>query len=594
MLKTILLASAAIAVCVNVTAAGAQNIEGQIIASQYGEWKVQGYSPDIYTFAPTSCRVQGGASFFPAFTVGTPIRIVDGSPGLSETVIPSSFLYNNTTCSISISPVNHHQLPFYLTSATAGLQEAINANVSNPGTNTIILNNQWYRLGGSPAVISSVKGTAQLGLIDITTIPSTWYQWNGSQYVQVALGSDVLSVFGRTGNVTAQAGDYTCDMVTNCWNAPNQGFLASLSTAISPTASTVTVFGASGNPGSEGYFFIDQEWMHYTAYNASTGVFTLGPDLFGCSGRGCLGDTAASHTTVGAQVLGASFLSAVGNTAPGLVMVGTVPSETASVGINQTHPNQGRIWFGQDFFDSSGGLHQVANTPSSFYGSLYVGTNNIFAPFFGFYPITNSTNIPQETVPSQMQSQLGLGAGVAGNVEATVPGTIPAATLTPEFMPSGPCSITYALTGADQDGNAVAGTNATVSNLEAFPWTFPTNVHIQGQKSAGVVAYHAYRVSTSGCGASTTGQWTGPVTGTDYPLFQDGGATADGTTPPSSTASVPKLCTNGEQFCILSGTSATPPVTCAVGTEGWEYHDVATSPAHHAYICESGAWTGVY
>src|ERR1700732_4986203 len=59
----------------------AQNIEGQIIASQYGKWKVPGYAPNTYSsFAPDSCRVQGGASFFFAFSVGTPLSIVDANP----------------------------------------------------------------------------------------------------------------------------------------------------------------------------------------------------------------------------------------------------------------------------------------------------------------------------------------------------------------------------------------------------------------------------------------------------------------------------------------------------------------------------------
>jgi hypothetical protein len=61
--------------------ARAQNIEGQIVASQYGKWKVPGYAPNTYSsFAPTSCRVQGGASFFFAFNAGTPITIVDSNP----------------------------------------------------------------------------------------------------------------------------------------------------------------------------------------------------------------------------------------------------------------------------------------------------------------------------------------------------------------------------------------------------------------------------------------------------------------------------------------------------------------------------------
>ncbi len=68
-----------------------QNIEGQIIASQYGKWKVPGYAPNTYNaFAPASCRVQGGASFFFAFSVGTPIAIMDANPALNETVTPTA------------------------------------------------------------------------------------------------------------------------------------------------------------------------------------------------------------------------------------------------------------------------------------------------------------------------------------------------------------------------------------------------------------------------------------------------------------------------------------------------------------------------
>ncbi len=165
----------------------AQNVEGQIIASQYGTWRVPGYAGDTYSnFAPTACRVQGGASFFSAFTAGVPIRIVDGNPGLSETVTPTTVSSTNSTCSVTIHPLNHHRVPFYLTSATAGLQEAIDANLANPQPNTIILNNDWYRLGGSAAIIASVHGSQTLGLVDVTKVPTIWYKWNGSQYVEVA------------------------------------------------------------------------------------------------------------------------------------------------------------------------------------------------------------------------------------------------------------------------------------------------------------------------------------------------------------------------------------------------------------------------
>jgi len=172
--------------CANVQA---QNIEGQIIASQYGKWKVPGYAANTYSFAPDSCRVQGGASFFFAFTMGTPITIVDANPSLTETLAPTATLDSNVTCAVSIAPINNHQLPFYLTSATGGLQEAINQNLTTPETNTIILDNTFYQMvGGSSnaaAVIATAKGSTNLGLVDVTQVPTAWYRWNGSQYAAV-------------------------------------------------------------------------------------------------------------------------------------------------------------------------------------------------------------------------------------------------------------------------------------------------------------------------------------------------------------------------------------------------------------------------
>ena len=167
----------------------AQNIEGQIIASQYGKWRVPGYSANTYSFAPDSCRVQGGASFFFAFTTGTPITIVDANPSLTETLTPTALVDSNVTCSISIAPVNDHQLPFYVTSATGGLQEALNQNFSQPQANTIILDNAFYQLVGGSSnvaeVIATVQGSTNLGLVDVTQVPTIWYRWNGARYVAV-------------------------------------------------------------------------------------------------------------------------------------------------------------------------------------------------------------------------------------------------------------------------------------------------------------------------------------------------------------------------------------------------------------------------
>ncbi len=170
----------------------AQNIEGQIIAAQYGTWTVPGTSPNSYAFSPTSCRVQGGASFFFAFTVGTPIKIIDGNPSLDEVVTPTSYVNTNDTCAVSIAPVNPHSTPFYLQSATGGLQEALNQNMTTPATNTIVLSSAWYQLVGPANVnaqIAAAKGGTQLNLVDVTTTPYNWYQWNGTHYVLVPVGS---------------------------------------------------------------------------------------------------------------------------------------------------------------------------------------------------------------------------------------------------------------------------------------------------------------------------------------------------------------------------------------------------------------------
>jgi hypothetical protein len=111
---------------------------------------------------------------------------------MNETVVPTSIVDSNVSCAVTIAPVNNHQVPFYLTTATGGLQEAINQNLTTPQTNTIILDSAFYQLVGGPTnaanIISTVQGTLRLGLMDVTQVPTVWYQWNGSQYVRVGNG----------------------------------------------------------------------------------------------------------------------------------------------------------------------------------------------------------------------------------------------------------------------------------------------------------------------------------------------------------------------------------------------------------------------
>jgi Pectate lyase superfamily protein len=177
---------------------------GQIIAAQYGEYQVAGSTVGGFSFPPTTCQVSGGGNNFPAFSAGTPIKIVDSNPSLTEIAVPSSVSLRS--CSINMATVNNHVPPYYLTSGTGGLQEAITANQTTNGANTIVLNSEWYRLiapGNAAAIIAALHGIASLGLEDTTTTPFTFYQWNGTQYVAVTSGGGSSNYNqGGTGAVT--------------------------------------------------------------------------------------------------------------------------------------------------------------------------------------------------------------------------------------------------------------------------------------------------------------------------------------------------------------------------------------------------------
>src|SRR3984885_3921652 len=163
---------------------------GQIIAAQYGEFKVTGSTLGGFSFPPATCQVSAGGKNFAAFSAGTPIKIVDSNPNLTEVATPSSVYIG--ACAVNMATVYNHAPPFYLTSGTGGLQEAITANQTTDGPNTIVLDAEWYKLivpGNAASIIGSVRGIPDLGLEDITTAPYTFYQWNGSQYTVIAAAS---------------------------------------------------------------------------------------------------------------------------------------------------------------------------------------------------------------------------------------------------------------------------------------------------------------------------------------------------------------------------------------------------------------------
>ncbi len=79
----------------------AQNVEGQIVASQFGEFKLQNEG-NGFAFDPANCNVSGGGKNFPAFAAGTPVKIVDSNPAQIETVIPFRASITGSYCSVSL------------------------------------------------------------------------------------------------------------------------------------------------------------------------------------------------------------------------------------------------------------------------------------------------------------------------------------------------------------------------------------------------------------------------------------------------------------------------------------------------------------
>ena len=82
---------------------------GQIIAAQYGEFRVTGSTIGGFSFPPATCQVSAGGQNFAAFSAGTPIKIVDSNPNLTEVATPSSVYIG--ACSVNMTTVYSHVPP---------------------------------------------------------------------------------------------------------------------------------------------------------------------------------------------------------------------------------------------------------------------------------------------------------------------------------------------------------------------------------------------------------------------------------------------------------------------------------------------------
>jgi len=162
----------------------------QYFAVDYGQWSIQGQSPNTYLFSPGGlCNGSASGSQFFTFATNAPVLISDATPSNSEVVTPSSVTNTGSQCGFSASPANNHY-SFQVKSGTAGLQESLNAlavtTTAYPAT--IVLDRNWFTQAGSvpgttpSAIIGAAKGNTHALLEDVTTAGPTFYVWNGTAY----------------------------------------------------------------------------------------------------------------------------------------------------------------------------------------------------------------------------------------------------------------------------------------------------------------------------------------------------------------------------------------------------------------------------
>ena len=146
--------------------------------------------------------------------------------------------------------------------------------------------------------------------MDVTTTPFTWYSWNGSQYAIDPIGQ-VISVFGRVGAVTAEAGDYNCGLITNCGMAPGSGWYGMVTASQQTGDVTVSIKVVGGTLPESSYFLVDSEWEHFAAYTALSG------DNYTLTGvtRAQFTSNAATHSS-GAAVSGMQQILSASNEPP--------------------------------------------------------------------------------------------------------------------------------------------------------------------------------------------------------------------------------------------------------------------------------------
>jgi hypothetical protein len=164
-------------------------------ASNYGSWSSNVYSANAtgassLVVSPTTVNTQTGTQFIP-FQISESVTFDKGLATAETITITPSNCYaslGTPTCTLSGTFTYKHTAGSSVSSGTYGLQEAINAAMSNPGIAGMVnIDATWLGPSGS-SVITSVIGTTSVVIQDLRSGAPVYYQWNGTAYAAVSSG----------------------------------------------------------------------------------------------------------------------------------------------------------------------------------------------------------------------------------------------------------------------------------------------------------------------------------------------------------------------------------------------------------------------
>lgn len=418
-----------------------------VFAQSNGVYNANTYA---YTTQVTSGNASTGSSSLranpTAFAQGIPFLpynlnasiTINRNAATAETVTPSAIANcfpNSLTCTLSGTFSFKHISGESIQSGTFGLQEALNIAVAN-GSGTVLIDASWGGPTGT-SLITAAKGSSSV-MIQDNRNPSgaTFYQWNGSAYAATGGGGGaVTSVFGRTGAVSAQTGDYSCAQVTGCTSGITsingdttaaQLFHASGTGLTVATAGGVTTYTLTGGAGSGAVATgLANQCGAYlsngTTISPAVNLWCLNPSMSGAQLTTFLGTlTPGSDIVLIPPAFGQKAFSNVGNVQTWDYRRGAAIQQMSEYGLSCDAQHFNITLTGGSNQVAVGSSLSAANVGNTFFIGEKTGFG-VDAPQYSWTPTVTAYTFPNATLSAVAPSALnGFSANVWVGTDNTV------------------------------------------------------------------------------------------------------------------------------------------------------------------------------